>query len=315
MRRGPDGLTPRERLALDAAKLYHVRGLSQQEVADILHLSRPHVSKLLASAREHRFVRTVVEDPRETDESLIEGLRSRFELVDLRLVVPVGRGPMDRRRALGAAAADMLDSHTLSDRDVVGFWWQGAGQEVLEAMARLRLRVQSLVQLDGPGPDGRVDPALAAFADRSTTAVHLCPEQIVHESIEARIEAEGAPETRRVLTLQAACDLAVFGTGPPDVTALRAADLVSDQEHQLLQEHAVGRLCGRFIDAQGRVVGPSLNQRVLGPTLSDLRRVKSSVLVAGGTEQLPAIRAALANRYANHLVTDVETATLLASSP
>lgn len=315
MRRGLDGLTPRDRLALDAAKLYHVSGLSQQEVAEALHLSRPHVSKLLTSAREQRFVRTVVADPRESDHSLLSGLRSRFDLVDLRLVVPVGRGPMDRHRALGAAAAEMLDSHALSDRDVVGFWWQGTGQAVLEAMARLRMRAGALVQFDGAGADGRMDPALAAFAEHSPSAVHPYPEPMLHESIEARLAAESAPAARRVLAMQAMCDIAVFEVGSASSTALCTSDLVSQEEHRLLREHAVGRVCGRFIDEHGRIVAPSLSQRVVGPTLSDLRRVKRSVLVAGGLELLPMIRAALDNRYANHLVTDVETAAALISSP
>lgn len=312
MRRDLHGLTPRDRLALDAAKLYHVGGLSQQEVADALHLSRPHVSKLLTSAREQRFVRTVVTDPRETDESLLADLRERFDLTDLRLVVPVGRGPMDRRRALGAGTAEMLESHATSGRDIVGFWWEGAGQDVLEAMARMRLRARALVQFDGTEPGDRVDPALAAFTERSVTAVHTYPEPILYETIAARLEAETTPHVRRALALQEACDIAVFDAGTRADTALSSSELVSDEERCLIQEQAVGRICGRFIDAQGRVVAPSLSQRVVGPTLSDLRRIKRSVLAASGAQLLPVIRAALENRYANHLVTDVETASALA---
>lgn len=315
MRRDLHGLTPRDRLALDAAKLYHVGRLSQQEVADALHLSRPHVSKLLSSAREQRFVRTVVTDPRETDQSLLTELRERFDLADLRLVVPVGRGPMDQRRALGAGAAEMLDSHATSGRDIIGFWWEGAGQDVLEAMARMRTRTRALVQFDGAEPGGRVNPALAAFTERTAAAVHTYPEPILHESIARRLEAENSPHTRRALALQAECDIAVFDAGTWTGTALSMSELVSEEERRLVEEHAVGRICGRFIDAQGRVVAPSLSQRVVGPTLSDLRRIKRSVLVASGAELLPVIRATLENRYANHLVTDVETASALAHSP
>jgi deoxyribonucleoside regulator len=40
----------REQQALDAAKLYYVRGLSQDEVAQQLGVSRPTVSKLIQTA-------------------------------------------------------------------------------------------------------------------------------------------------------------------------------------------------------------------------------------------------------------------------
>lgn len=58
------GLSAKEVQALDAAKLYYA-GLSQQEVAQRLHVSRPTVSKLLAYARRRGFVRIEIYDPRE----------------------------------------------------------------------------------------------------------------------------------------------------------------------------------------------------------------------------------------------------------
>lgn len=60
MQRDRFGMTPRDRLALAAAKLYHGEGLPQEAVAAQLHVSRPTVSKLLATARRRGFVRTQV---------------------------------------------------------------------------------------------------------------------------------------------------------------------------------------------------------------------------------------------------------------
>lgn len=309
-----EGLSRRDRLSLDAAKLYHLGGMSQQEVADHLHVSRPQVSKLLATATRKRYVRTVVTDPRESDRPLIAQLAERFHLTDVRLVVPVGRGPVDRCRALGTAAADMLDAHAVSDRHVLGFWWPGTGQYVLESMERAGLRPRDLVQLDGTDEDGRTSPSLAAFSERSEMPLRQCPEHVVHASIAARLEAEARPEVRHVLELQSQCDIVVVDAFPPEPDALPDSPLITAEERMLVQDVAVGRICGRFVDAEGRVVAPSLSQRVLGPTLSDLRRIKRTVLVAGGPDLVPVIRAALLNRYANHLVTDVETARTLALS-
>lgn len=313
VRRDRHGLSERDHLALDAAKLYHVDGLSQAGVAEHLHVSRPQVSKLLATAREKRFVRTVVVDPRESDGALVETLREVYDLTDLRLVVPVGRGPTDRHRALGSAAAQMLGDQATSDRDLVGFWWRGGGQAVLEAMARMRVRPRALVQLDGTAADGRVTASLAAFAERSPVPVHPCPLPILHASITDRLAAEHGDEARRVLTLQAECDVAVFGAA--GTAPGRLGDEVHPEEREEIAAQAVGRICGRFLDEDGRLVAPSLSQRTLGPTLSDLRRIRRSVLVASGAELVPVIRAALRHRYANHLVTDVDTAVALAAAP
>ena len=87
------GLSAKEVQALDAAKLYYA-GLSQQEVARRLHVSRPTVSKLLAYARRRGFVRIEIHDPREQDPMLLDTLRERR----LRGAQPrPGRGARRRR--------------------------------------------------------------------------------------------------------------------------------------------------------------------------------------------------------------------------
>lgn len=314
MARDRYGLTPRDRLSLDAAKLYHAGGLSQQEIAQTLHVSRPTVSKLVATARERGFVRTLVADPRESDAALISELQEHFRLAELRLVVPVGRGPMDNRYALGSGAAEMLGAHLSTGEDVLGFWWSDAIHAVTEAMGRQRLRPRALVQLNGTDPGVEVDAALAAFTARSAVPVHPYPFPILHDSVAARLDAENDPASRQVLALRAECAAVVFGAETPAATALHRSPLLSAEDRRHIEDHAVGQICGRYIDAEGRIVAPSLSQRTLGPTLSELRRLRRTVLVTSGLEMLPLIRAALENRYANHLVTDLATATTLADT-
>ena len=79
------GMTRRDRQSLDVAKLYY-SGLSQSEVADIMHISRPNVSKLLTYAKGRGFVKINIEDPREQDRELIDALRSVFSLDEVRWV-------------------------------------------------------------------------------------------------------------------------------------------------------------------------------------------------------------------------------------
>lgn len=67
-------------MALDAARLYHLRGLDQAAVAQVLHVSRPQVSKLLATARELGYIRTHVVDPRESDRELVQTVTQRFRI-------------------------------------------------------------------------------------------------------------------------------------------------------------------------------------------------------------------------------------------
>lgn len=77
---GRRALSSRQMMALDAARLYHLRGLDQAAVAQVLHVSRPQVSKLLATARELGYIRTHVVDPRESDRELVQTVTQRFRI-------------------------------------------------------------------------------------------------------------------------------------------------------------------------------------------------------------------------------------------
>ena len=306
-------LSPRDLLALDAAKLYYAAGLSQQEVSDRLHMSRPHVSKLLATARAKGFVRTSVLDPRESDSALVEALSERFDLAEVRLVVPVGRGPMDRRHALAVGAAEMLASLVVPG-DVVGCWWSATIQALAELPTLATIPARALVQLNGTGPGTEVPAPLAAAARRPHSWFLAYPHPIVHGSLSAANTADSDPARRTLTMLRSSPDVMVFSAQAPGEAEILDSPAVSDAERDSVRERSVGHVCGRFIDVEGRVVAPSLNQRTLGPSLSDLRRTRRTVLVASGHEKLPIIRAALTSSYANRLVTDIETAVALAPS-
>ena len=72
----------KERLAINAAKLYYRSGYSQQDIARELGISRPSVSRLLQHAKDQGYVKIQIFDPVEDmshlERQLIErhGLRS-----------------------------------------------------------------------------------------------------------------------------------------------------------------------------------------------------------------------------------------------
>ena len=72
----------------------------------------------------------------------------------------------------------------------------------------------------------------------------------------------------------------------------------------LLREHrAVGDVLVHFSDSQGRPVNTHLDNRVIGMSLDQLKRVKWSVGIAGGERKHEAIRAAVLGdlgQRANH---------------
>jgi DNA-binding transcriptional regulator LsrR (DeoR family) len=89
----------------------------------------------------------------------------------------------------------------------------------------------------------------------------------------------------------------------------------SREELEALQKDgAVGDICFRFYDAEGRPVKGAFDGRVIGIDLEGLRRVPRSVALCGGKRKFAAILGALRGRWVNTLVTDQFTAQRLAKA-
>ena len=105
--------------------------------------------------------------------------------------------------------------------------------------------------------------------------------------------------------------LALVGIGTVEPSGLLASsgNIFSPQELDMLRDAgAVGDICLRFFDSQGRPVATPLDARVIGMTLGQLRPVRRAVALAGGRRKRDAIRAALMGGLVNVLVTDRFTA-------
>jgi DNA-binding transcriptional regulator LsrR (DeoR family) len=80
---------------------------------------------------------------------------------------------------------------------------------------------------------------------------------------------------------------------------------------------AVGELLGRFVDAQGRPVAASVNERAVAVRLEELPG-RQTVAIAGGRDKARAIAAVLESGVISGLITDEATAhelTVLAGRP
>lgn len=110
-----DGHRQKVENALEASELFYKKKLTQKQIAKILKLSAPSVSRLLQFAREEDLVRIFVVPPREINlaRSLRDGLRSRgLESVE---VVVAGR----TRAHVGQTAAVYFQKHGHSNTTVV----------------------------------------------------------------------------------------------------------------------------------------------------------------------------------------------------
>jgi DNA-binding transcriptional regulator LsrR (DeoR family) len=108
--------------------------------------------------------------------------------------------------------------------------------------------------------------------------------------------------------------LAGIGSTAPSTRIRNSGNVFGDEsEHVLEAAGAVGNICFRFFDREGRDVPSPYMDRVIGVELEQLRRVPRSVIACGGEAKHEALHAALLGGLVDVLVTDRFTAEYLLS--
>ncbi|MDO4664957.1 MAG: sugar-binding transcriptional regulator [Actinomycetaceae bacterium] len=305
-------LSQKDVQAIDAAKFYYEGGLSQVEVSEKMGFSRPTISKLLQHANQRGFVKISVVDPRLKDNSVAQALQEKFGLAAVRVVYPASGGEAELRTALGQAGAQLLQE-TVRDGDVVGVAWSRTVCALTTALEQTPRRNVKVVQLRGTVGDYATGftevQTIGGIARAFGAEPFLLGVPGIFHSLEAKTAVEHEKQVQEVLRLGCSARVAVFSVGGAAQSSyLMSAPALSKRERDHLQACAVGDICSRFVDANGRICLPDLNNRTVGLSLPQLRRISQKILVAGGSDKAGIIRAALEHNYVSQLVIDAQTA-------
>ncbi|MCD6290667.1 MAG: sugar-binding transcriptional regulator [Anaerolineae bacterium] len=303
------------RLLSKVSKLYYEQFLTQQQIADRLHLSRPKVSRLLKQARDEGIVQITVRSPSGIYPDLEYQLEQRFGLQEV--VITETPDPASQEittREVGIAAAEYLQ-RTLRDGDAIGVTWGTTLHAMVAALHPLTLKGAHIVQLLGGlgPPESEVHATdlcrrLAHLLDATLT---LLPAPGIVDSLQAKEAILSDSHIQRAFEMMDRVNVAFVGVGAPTPTSVVMRDgsiLTREELDELHRRGAVGDIALRFIDAEGNPVRSDLDDRVIGITLDELKRISRVVGVTGGPEKIAVIRAALIGGYLDVLVTDHMTA-------
>jgi len=304
----------REELLAYVASLYYQRGWDQGRIARRLGLSRSMVSRLLSEARRRRIVQIHIQWPVKTVSPLESRLMEAFSLQGARVLDAENSSYRELLGQLGRLAAMELLPH-LRDGMTVAVTWGVTLWEVVQALPsssypRLRI-VQCLGALGGRQPcdSPSIVRKLAETLGAQGYYLHA-PVMVEREEVAQRLLEERA--IKEVLDLARSADLLLVGIGTThaEASSLKRAGYLSDEDlAELRRRGAVGYICARYLDLKGLPVSTPFDQRTIGLTLEDIRRIPCVIAVAGGLVKAQAILAALRSGLIDILITDKGAAT------
>jgi DNA-binding transcriptional regulator LsrR (DeoR family) len=303
------------RLLAKVARMYHEKGIRQPQIAAELNLSQARVSRMLKQAVEVGIVHTVVTMPSGVHSDLEDELQSRYKLRDAVVVDTLGVGD-DVLPALGSGAAAYLDM-TLTGGHVVGISsWSETLISAVDRMPRKSVPVvDKVVQIVGGLGDAAVQMQAtrltARFAELTGGMPVYLPAPGLVGTPAVRRAMMNDVSVRDVLGTWGQLTDALVGIGSLEPSPLlqRSGNAVAEADQDELRRlGAVGDVCFRFFDEEGRLVRSTFDQRVIGVTAKELLAVPRRIGVAGGDRKYSAIRAALLGGWVNILITDLAMA-------
>jgi len=306
------------RLMAKIARMYHTQGMRQTAICNRLNIHQSTVSRVLKRAEREGIVRITVSLPPGTHTEIEEALQARYGL-DEAVVVDCLQDDAQIAHDLGAAAAFFLEN-TLKPSDVIGISsWSAALLAMVNAMhPSQRFKSTRVIQILGgvgsPNAEVHATQVTRRLADLIGGEATLLPAPGIVGSKDARNVLLKDRFVRQALDDFSQVTLALVGIGAtePSRALVSSGNVFSPREIELLASRgAVGDICLRFFDAEGRQVVTELNDRVISMELSQLRGVRRVVAVAGGRRKWNAIRGALAGKLINVLITDLATAQAL----
>lgn len=305
----------RLRKLVEIAKLYYHLDYSQQEIAKKLGISRPTVSRFLQMAKDEGIVQIKINDPKVNNEAYAQQIKQAFQLKDVVIVTIPQAEDRVVKKYLGEAGAEYL-YQIVKDGDTIATTW---GTTLFELATRLQNKYVvnvNVVQLNGglsySETNTYASEILHLFGKAFNTSPYFLPLPALVDHIVVKQAIEADRHIGKVLQLGREANIAVITVGVPTSDSLLIkTKYFNDEELEIIYSKAVGDICSRYIDINGEICIPELNDRTIGIDLDELRQKEKTILIAGGPKKVEAIYGTLQGKYANTLITDQFTAQAL----
>lgn len=295
-------------LLVHISQLYYQQNLSQNEIAKIVGISRPTISRLLDEARQTGVVEIIVHDPVRKNSDLSIDIRKKFNLREA--IIISGHFKHDIAMERCAQVTAQFLSGILENNMTIGFSWGRAIRSVCNAIKPKEYYNITVAQMAGclgtgnPHLDGLELAMDVAKKFNGTYTNIVSPVYVDHMLVQSALLA--APQIRRSLDIASHVDIALTGIGTLDDenSALLLSDCSTKEERiEAIQNGAVGHILARLFDKDGNEVFFPNHYPITAP-LSAMKEPKWSIGIVVSGQKAEATLAAIRGGYINCLIAD-----------
>lgn len=292
------------------AWLYYVEGMTQDEVAQRVGMTRARVLRLLSIARGDGTVQIRVTTKLIRCIELERRLERAWNL-ERAIVVPTPEDSANLNRIIGRELGAYLSGAVGADMSIGLGWGQTltSGLPAIEPRRANGVKVISL--LGGLTRVSDTNPSEFAWrvGDRLSAECYMMAAPVFVPDAATRDSLLRHPGIDEVFKRAQRLDMAVLSVGDltPHSILSRYELLTTDEIASLEKAGAVGDILCRFVNADGELVDHPVNDCVMSLDPGNLRKARRIVLASGGWNKVTVMRAAMRRLSPSVVITD-ETA-------
>ncbi len=294
--------------------LYYINDYTQQQIAEIMHISRTKVTRYLQKAKQMGLVKISVDTDYRSCFEKEQQLQEKLGLKDV-VICPAAATADDTLNNVGLAGAAHLKNMLTAD-DRLGVAW---GRGIYHLAIHLNpvkpvgdKRIEVIQLMGGLGQSGRNNPEeiVKEIARRLGASGTWLNAPAIVSSLETRDLLQSDDGVRAVFDKASRCTKCLLGLGDVDESAsLRITGFLSAEAlAELKAKGAVGDILGRFFDVNGDSVHSSISDRTMSVPIEVIKQVPERIAFVTGLYKTEAIVGASRGGIINALVTDEDTA-------
>jgi deoxyribonucleoside regulator len=296
-------------LMIKVSKLYYLDGLSQEQISQEVHVSRPTVSRLLKTSISSGIVQIRINDISSLGIELGKQIQERFGIRHV-IVAPSSHNLEESKQNVGASAAIYLESF-LENGVLLAIAWGTTLSYLVKNIRHDAGKKVDVIQLLGGIGNKTQDTDANALALTLASAFngdsYLLQSPFMVKSKILRDLLMDEPHIQEHFKKLSTADVALVGLGStrPELSAQFRSGHISLEDAQTLRSQgAVGDICGRYISIDGTTCETPIMDRIISPSLKDLRKIPTIIGIACGEEKKDIITAALKGKHIDVLITD-----------
>ena len=302
-------------LVAEICRMYYLDNLSQDDISSNLRISKSAVSRLLKEGREKGIVTFHIKDYEDRLSSLENKLEQYFKLKEAVVLSDEGINSEEAIKEKVGRATALLLQRRVRENDTIAVSWGTTLSKVVKALhPYLQLNIDTVPLVGGIDITGR-DIHSNEIARRVSEAFkgryYVLNAPIFVSNLQTKEAFEKEKSIKTVIDKAKSANIAVVGIGCPNKqssTMIKRGYFPVKEFTELTDKGVVGDICTNFYDIQGDIIKLSLQSKMIGLGLKELKHIPIVIGSASGEDKKEAILGALRGGYVNIIVTNERVA-------